>query len=100
MQGSVRQRAICSALPAQQVRDAALQALTEADFIIEAVRESEDIKRSVFSRLDQARLVQTTRHHVFSCSTVTFACLCDWSGCASEADEESLQMSEGSSLRL
>jgi len=30
-----------------------LQGLASADFVIEAVRESEDIKRSVFMRLDQ-----------------------------------------------
>ena len=31
----------------------AVQGLAPADFVIEAVRESEDIKRSVFMRLDQ-----------------------------------------------
>ena len=29
------------------------QALANVDYVIEAVRESEDIKRSIFSRLDE-----------------------------------------------
>ena len=45
-----------------------VQGLASVDFVIEAVRESEDIKRSVFMRLDQ---VAETSRHLSTCASHT-----------------------------
>lgn len=37
-----------------------LQTLADVDFVIEAVRESEDIKRSIFARLDKASIAASS----------------------------------------
>lgn len=49
-----------------------VQGLAKADFVIEAVRESEDIKRSVFMRLDQVSPHRGPLHH--TCVIVTGTC--------------------------
>ena len=45
--------ALCQRCRMKGMSVSRVQGLASADFVIEAVRESEDIKRSVFMRLDQ-----------------------------------------------